>query len=215
MFNRKEKERELFAYHLDRFNKLKINDPFFVVKTAFFQKGKYGKQIQLFESELRRGEDIFIEFIEVVRDNQGKDMDLTPANSNRDLFKFKYNPYFSEEYEIKEGSNSKGEPYHAFIIPLSELNVVLADGSEITYGLFEKRKEQESQKEESVPKLQTTLSIFPDFEENFSKKEVTLDDVLITEDALLSEMSITDFAAIMWKKPVSNKLWLNTLIEKQ
>jgi hypothetical protein len=215
MFNRKEKERELFAYHLDRFNKLKIIDPFFVVKTAFFQKGKYGKQIQLFESELRRGEDIFIEFIEVVRDNQGKDVDLTPANSNRDLFKFKYNPYFSEEYEIKEGSNSKGEPYHAFIIPLSELNVVLADGSEITYGLFEKRKEQESQKEESVPKLQTTLSIFPDFEENFSKKEVTLDDVLITEDALLSEMSITDFAAIMWKKPVSNKLWLNTLIEKQ
>ena len=149
MFNRKEKERELFAYHLDRFNKLKINDPFFVVKTAFFQKGKYGKQIQLFESELRRGEDIFIEFIEVVRDSQGKDIDLTPANSNRDLFKFKYNPYFSEEYEIKEGSNSKGEPYHAFIIPLSELNVVLADGNEITYGLFEKRKEQESQKEES------------------------------------------------------------------
>ena len=215
MFNRKEKERELFAYHLDRFNKLKINYPFFFVKTAFFKKVKYGKQIQLFESELRRGEDIFIEFIEVVRDSQGKDMDLTPANSSRDLFKFKYNPYFSEEYEIKEGSNSKGEPYHAFIIPLSELNVVLADGSEITYGLFEKRKEQESQKEESVPKLQTTLSIFPDFEENFSKKEVTLDDILVTEDALLSEMSITDFAAIMWKKPVSNKLWLNTLIEKQ
>jgi hypothetical protein len=215
MFNRKEKERELFAYHLDMFNKLKINDPFFVVKTAFFQKGKYGKQIQLFESELKRGEDIFIEFIEVVRDNQGKDMDLTPANSSRDLFKFKYNPYFSEEYEIKEGSNSKGEPYHAFIIPLSELNVVLTDGNEITYSLFEKRKEQESQKEDSIPKLQTTLSIFPDFEENFSKKEITLDDVLIGEDALLSEMSITDFAAIMWKKPVSNKLWLNNLIEKQ
>ena len=170
MFNRKEKERELFAYHLDRFNKLKINDPFFVVKTAFFQKGKYGKQIQLFESELKRGEDIFIEFIEVVRDSQGKDMDLIPANSSRDLFKFKYNPYFSEEYEIKEGSNSKGEPYHAFIIPLSELNVVLADGNEITYGLFEKRKEQESQKEESVPRLQTTLSIFPDFEEKFPAK---------------------------------------------
>ena len=144
-----------------------------------------------------------------------REINIVPNNSNRDLFKFKYNPYFSEEYEIKEGNNSKGEPYHAFIIPLSELNVVLADGSEITYGLFEKRKEQESQKEESVPKLQTTLSIFPDFEENFLKKEVTLDDVLITEDALLSEMSITDFAAIMWKKPVSNKLWLNTLIEKQ
>ena len=215
MFNRKEKEREFFTYHLDKFNKLKINDPFFVVKTAFFQKGKYGKQLQLFESELKRGEDIFIEFIEIERDENNREINIVPNHSNRDLFKFKYNPYFSEEYEIKEGNNSKGEPYHAFIIPLSELNVVLADGNEITYGLFEKRKEQESQKKDSIPKLQTTLSIFPDFEENFSKKEVTLDDVLIGEDALLSEMSITDFAAIMWKKPVSNKLWLNNLIEKQ
>ena len=51
---------------IEYLNKLKINDPFFVVKTAFFQKGKYGKQLQLFESELKRGEDIFIEFIVVV-----------------------------------------------------------------------------------------------------------------------------------------------------
>jgi hypothetical protein len=27
-------------------------------------------------------------------------------------------------------------------------------------------------------------------------------------------MTISDFAAIMWKQPVSNKLWLNSLINK-
>ena len=180
-------------------NKLKINDPFFVLKTAFFQKGKYGKQIQLFESELRRGEDIFIEFIEVVRDSQGKDIDLTPANSNRDLFKFKYNPYFLEEYEIKEGNNSKGEPYQAFIIPLSELTVVLTDGNEITYGLYEKRKEQEIQKEESLPKLQTTLSIFPDFEEKFPAK---VEEILMFSEESTSDILLriaTDFEKLAQK----------------
>jgi hypothetical protein len=28
-------------------------------------------------------------------------------------------------------------------------------------------------------------------------------------------MTIQDFAAIMWKKPVSNRKWLNDLITKQ
>ena len=179
MFNRKEKEREFFTYHLDKFNKLK--------KTAFFQKGKYGKQLQLFESELKRGEDIFIEFIEIERDENNREINIVPNHSNRDLFKFKYNPYFLEEYEIKEGNNSKGEPYQAFIIPLSELTVVLTDGNEITYGLYEKRKEQEIQKEESLPKLQTTLSIFPDFEEKFPAKveEILMFDEESTSDILL------------------------------
>jgi len=200
MYNRKEKEREFFTYHLDKFNKLKINDPFFVVKTAFFQKGKYGKQLQLFESELKRGEDIFIEFIEIDRDENNREINIVPNNSNRDLFKFKYNPYFLEEYEIKEGNNSKGEPYQAFIIPLSELTVILSDGNEITYGLFEKRKEQEIQKEESLPKLQTTLSIFPDFEEKYAlknDKEVFHSNEESTSDILLR--IATDFKKLAQK----------------
>ena len=56
---RKEKEKEFFAYHMDKFRKAEISNPFFTLKTAFFQKGKYGRQVQLFEGELKRGEDIF------------------------------------------------------------------------------------------------------------------------------------------------------------
>jgi len=63
--SRKEKEKEFFAHHMDKFRKAQVSDPFFAIKTAFFQKGKFGRQVQLFEGELKRGEDIYIEFIEV------------------------------------------------------------------------------------------------------------------------------------------------------
>lgn len=209
--NRKEKEREFYNYHLEKFNNLKITEPLFVVKTAFFQKGKYGKHFQLFESELKRGEDIYIEFIEIVRDNSGNDVNITPANENRDLFKFKYNPYFFEEYETKEGNNTKGESYTAFVIPLSELLYVLDNGDEINYSLYEKRKEEKKNNEDKEPKSQSSLSIFPDFEE----KELKITDMLKPSDDAVSNMTIKDFAAILWKKPISSKEWLNNLINKE
>ena len=173
--SRKEKEKEFFAYHMDKFRKAQIADPFFVLKTAFFQKGKYGRQVQLFEGELKRGEDIFIEFIDVIRDDFGKEQGVEPAFEDRPLFKYKHNPYFAEEYDVKEGTNSMGENYFAYTIPLSELMVIMPDGSEITYNLYEKRKAE-------APKEQVSLSVFPDFEEQFIpklkevKEELSLDE---------------------------------------
>ncbi len=172
---RKEREKEFFAYHMDKFRKASVSDPFFTLKTAFFQKGKYGKQVQLFEGELKRGEDIFIEFIDVNRDVNGKEIGIESAFEERPLFKYKYNPYFAEEYDVKEGTNSNGDNYFAYTIPLSELMVLMPDGSEITYNLYEKRKAE-------TPKEQVSLSVFPDFEEEFIpklkevKEELSLDD---------------------------------------
>ena len=60
--NRKEKESEFYTFHMEKFKQLKLADPTFALKTAFFSKGKFGKQIQLFEGELNKGNDIFIEF---------------------------------------------------------------------------------------------------------------------------------------------------------
>ncbi len=160
---RKEKEKEFFAHHMDKFRKAQVTDPFFAIKTAFFQKGKFGRQVQLFEGELKRGEDIYIEFIEVNRDASGKEIGVEPAFEDRPLFKYKYNPYFAEEYDVKEGTNSMGENYFAYTIPLSELMVVLPDGSEITQNLYEKRKAE-------APKEQVSLSVFPDFEDEFIPK---------------------------------------------
>ena len=173
--SRKEKEKEFFAYHTDKFRKAQIADPFFVLKTAFFQKGKYGRQVQLFVGELKRNEDIFIEFIDVNRDINGKEIGIESAFEDRPLFKYKSNPYFAEEYDVKEGTNSNGDNYFAYTIPLSELMVIMPDGSEITYNLYEKRKAE-------APKEQVSLSVFPDFENEFIpklkevKEELSLDE---------------------------------------
>jgi hypothetical protein len=173
--SRKEKEKEFFAYHTDKFRKAQVSDPYFTIKTAFFQKGKYGRQVQLFDGELKRGEDIFIEFIDIIRDESGKEQDVEPAFEDRPLFKYKNNPYFAEEYDVKEGTNSNGNNYFAYTIPLSELMVIMPDGSEITYNLYEKRKAE-------APKEQVSLSVFPDFENEFIpklkevKEELSLDE---------------------------------------
>ena len=189
---RKEKEKEFFAYHMDKFRKAQITDPFFVLKTAFFQKGKYGRQVQLFEGELKRGEDIFIEFIDVNRDTTGKEIGIESAFEDRPLFKYKHNPYFAEEYDVKEGTNSMGENYFAYTIPLSELMVIMPGGDEITFNLYEKRKAE-------APKEQVSLSVFPDFENEFipklkeAKEELSLDesasDILIRIAADFQKLS--------------------------
>jgi hypothetical protein len=178
--SRKEKEKEFFAHHMDKFRKAQVTDPFFAIKTAFFQKGKYGRQVQLFEGELKRGEDIYIEFIDIRRDEFGKETGIEHAFEDRPLFKYKHNPYFAEEYDVKESTNSNGDNYFAYTVPLSELMVIMPDGSEITYNLYEKRKAE-------APKEQKSLSVFPDFENEFipKLKEITLDEEESASDILL------------------------------
>jgi hypothetical protein len=191
MFSRKEKENELFSSHSDTFRTLKVSSPLFVAKTAFYQKGKFGRQVQLFEGELKRGEDIYIEFVDVIRDPNGKETDLVPMFPDRQLFKYKYNPFYSEEYEIKEGTNSKGDSYSAFTIPVSELLAILKNGTEITFSLYEKRKtEAPKEVEEPLPQLQKNLALFPDFEEQYpAKQELSLDDNTESTSAILMRIA--------------------------
>jgi len=214
---RKEREREFYVHHMDTFKKLGLTDPFFIVKTAFFQKGKYGRQVQLFESEISKGENIYIEFYDNVTDDKGAVIDITPFTEDRQLFKYKANPFYAEEYETREGSNFKGEPYTLYTVPVSELVAVLKDGTEITHALYEKRKE-DAKKEDTLPKLQSSLALFPDFEEEFPAKptNMSLDEIDNIEiaDAPLSEITIRDLAAIMLIKPVSARPWLNELIKQ-
>lgn len=208
---RKEKEREFFVQHMDTFKAIGLADPFFTIKTAFFQKGKFGRHSQFFEWELKRGEDIYIEFYDNVN-TDGRN-DIVPMNEDRQLFKLKYNPYFAEEYETKEGLNEKGETYVNYIIPVSEMLAVLPSGQEISYALYEKRREDAKLE---VPQLQKSLSIFPDFEDEFAAKTKVEPEFQNTEiaDAPLSEMTILDFAAIMLMKPVSARPWLNDMIKQ-
>jgi hypothetical protein len=181
---RKEKEKDFFVYHMETFKKMGIADPAFMIKTAFFQKGKYGRQVQFFESELKKGTDLYIEFYENVKNEKGEDIDIVPLYPERQLFKLNSNPYFEEEYEKKESLSRTGDPYSVYTIPISEMSAVLKDGSVITYNLFEKRKADADKKETELPRLQN--KVFPDFEEQWApaKQEITLDEEESASDIL-------------------------------
>ena len=167
---RKEKENEFFVEHMETFKKLGVSDPFFTIKTAFFQKGRFGRHVQFFQWELEKEQDIYVEFYDNITNSENKVIDLKPMNPDRQLFKYKFNKYFAEEYEKKENTNAQGETYFSYTVPANELIAVLKDGSEITYALYEKRKADKSNTlNEGLPKLQKTLTpnLFPDFEEEF------------------------------------------------
>ena len=186
--------------HIETFTALGIADPFFTVKTAFFQKGKFGRHSQFFEWEMKKGEDIYIEFYDNVTDDKGKIIDIAPMNDNRQLFKLQYNPYYAEEYEVKEGVDNEGKVYKMFIVPTSEMTAVLKDGTTISYSLYEKRLKEEAL---SLPRLQVTLApnLFPDFEDEFAPKNeqtVELDDLEDTASDILKRIA-SDFQKLAQK----------------
>ncbi len=212
---RKEKERDFYVKHIETFKNLKLSDPFFLIKTAFFQKGKYGRQVQLFESEIGKSEDIYIEFYDNVNDDKGNLTDVVPFFEDRQLFKYKYNPFYKEEYEVKEGTNYKGEPFIVYTVPVSELVAVLKDGTEITYALYEKRKTEAESKEEDIELPRLQKSLFPDFEEQYPSLKTETDSLNVEiADELFSNITIRDFAAIILRQPVSAKPWINELVKK-
>jgi hypothetical protein len=208
---RKEKEREFYMQHMDTFKAIGLADPFFTIKTAFFKKGKFGKQCQFFEWELKKGEDIYIEFYENVYDGAGKNTDIVPGIEDRQLFKLKFNPFYNEEYDVTETVDADGKVDRKYLVSLGEMVAVLPSGQEISYSLYEKRKEEAKLE---VPQLQKSLSLFPDFEQEFAPKveaEIFNEEIA---DAPLSEITIRDLAAIMLLKPVSARPWLNDLIKQ-
>jgi len=178
---RKDKEREFYTQHMDAFKAIGIADPFFTIKTAFFKKGKYGRQCQFFEWELTKKEDIYIEFYDNLYVDNIKD--IVPMNEDRQLFKLKYNSYYEEEYDMIEQFDDKGNPSKKFLIPVNEMSVVLKSGQEISYSLYEKRKEDAKLE---IPELQKSTTLFPDFEQEFSPKK--------DENSNEVKQALTDFA---------------------
>ena len=180
---RKEKEREFYIDHMETFKTMGLVEPFFTIKTAFFKKGKYGKQCQFFEWELKKQEDIYIEFYENVYDSSGKNTDIVPGINERQLFKLKHNPFFHEEYDVTETIDLDGKVDRKYLVNVNEMLAVLTTGQEISYSLYEKRKEDQDL---SIPQLQTSLTMFPDFEEEYSPK--LEEDLVIDEDESVSDI---------------------------
>lgn len=105
-----------------------------------------------------------------------------PEDPERTLYKWEFNPEYDTEYEKSEKHPATG--HRRYFIPVDELINV----AEIH------NKPKPKPKAEPIPKVQTELP----FE--------------LGRDAPINELTIRDKAAIDWKKPVSDKPWLNELI---
>lgn len=184
---RREKTEELIKEHLWKFQILDEEAPLYIPKSAYVPREKTEKFISFFPSELIKQKDIYTEFVS---------FDLTPEDPKRTLYRFRYNPYFDEEYEKTEGENFR------YLIPVRELEVIEIKNPEVN--------EFESEFPDFTIGTQISLTgeLFPDESESLTKNEET------NEDELMKNMTIRDFAAIMWKSPVSKKEWLNELIKK-
>lgn len=170
--SRKEKVSELILHHADLFKANYIDNPLYIPKCAYIPYDKDSLHMGFFPNELQKGEDIYTEFVS---------MHLEPEDSERTLYKWKYNPYYEDEYEL---TSSKSSSHERYLIPVSELiKIELPEGQNNT--------EHES--------------LFPDFNNDMMDPE---------NDEPLSRMTIKDLAAILLKKPVSDKKWLNKIIEK-
>ena len=123
--------------------------------------------------------------------NKGEDVyvefaskELVPEDPERRLYKWRFNPHFEEEYEKTDPHPVTG--HFRYLVPTEELIRV---------------KEIEVEGEALPPIVSNTGLI--DF-----------DLVDANSDLPLDQLTIRDIAAILLKKPVSQKPWLNEIIKQ-
>ena len=114
-FNRKEKTEELMKYHQKVFNALGVSNPLYIPKCAYRPYGKDELHMGFFKSELSRDQDIYTEYTSIA---------LESEDPTRTLYKWKYNPFYDEEYETTEPN---GQGHVRYLIPVSELIKVTAE----------------------------------------------------------------------------------------
>jgi len=164
----KTKVSELREYHQPTFDALGIPDAYFYPKLAYRPKGKDELHISLFPSELRKGTDIYTEFVST---------DYVLQDSERTLWRLHFNPHWEEEYDTTDTTESAIR----YLIPVSELVKVKAPAKTV------------------ATRAGVAVTEFEDFSNLL--------------DCPVSEMTVRDLAAILLKKPVSNKSWLNDLVK--
>jgi hypothetical protein len=101
------KVQELRKFHQGTLDAIGASSGEYVPKMAYIPKGMSELHIGFFPSELSRGVDFFTEFV---------DKDLEPEDPERQLYLWKHNPHWSEEYIENNNGN-----YTWYMIPVSEL----------------------------------------------------------------------------------------------
>lgn len=166
----------------NNFRNLGLLNPNFTIKFAYIPKHREDMVVSMFPSEMECTDDIYLELT---------DGNNLPLHEDAVLYKFKHNPFYNQgEYEVIPPDPSRNKNSETYLIPVSELEIVTPLG-------IAKKVDAPSKKVFSTANLDNLDR------EAFSKEK---------EDAHYSEMTIRDLAAILLKTPVSNKKWLNHLI---
>ena len=102
-------------YHQKVFSALGVPNPLYIPKCAYRPYGKDELHMGFFKSELSRDQDIYTEYTSIA---------LESEDPTRTLYKWKYNPFYDEEYETTEPN---GQGHVRYLIPVSELIKVTAE----------------------------------------------------------------------------------------
>ena len=135
--DRKENLKKLKEFHTKTINELGVSSFFLVGKMAYLDKGK--KVISFFQSEISKGQDIFIEFTN--RFN-------VPEDANRVLYRWRFNPHFEEEYDKTLESDPSKVRY---LVPIDELKVVKKYSPAVIISTTQTETEKETDFEFSMP----------------------------------------------------------------
>jgi hypothetical protein len=110
---KKARTKLLREFHQAKLDMLGLPDAVFIPKLQYKPTGKNELYISFFPSELRAKEDIYMEFVNI---------DYEPETEERNLYKWRWNPHFEEEYEKTEVKGRSTDP--RYLIPASELILV-------------------------------------------------------------------------------------------
>jgi len=167
------------------FKKLGLIDPAFNIKFAYVPKHREDMVVSMFPSEMNHVDGIYMEL------TNGENY---PLFDQPVLYKLRHNPYYKDgEYELIPADPSRNKNSETYLVPVSELELV---AGQPTPGVVQM----------TVPK-KPKVSI----DTILNKKQPT-ESFKEQEDVHYSEMTLRDLAALLLKKPVSNKQWLNNLI---
>jgi hypothetical protein len=168
------------------FRNLGLLTPNFTIKFAYVPKHREDMVVSMFPSEMECGEDIYMELT---------DGNNYPLHEQAVLYKLRHNPYYKQgEYEVIPPDPSRNKNAETYLVPISELEVVSDKPAAI----------QIEKPVATAPAKKPMISTSIISEDSGFQKE--------KEDAHYSELTIRDLAAILLKSPVSNKKWLNNLI---
>lgn len=148
--DKREKLKRLREFHQPVLDAAGVPDAVFIPKMAYRPYGKTELHIGFFESEVSKGEDIYVEFTS---------KELVPEDPERKLYKWRFNPHFDTEYEKTEPSPQNG--HFRYLVPVEELSEV---------------KGATKQKTKPAVQCKLDLSAIPDPDDDLPMDQMTIRD---------------------------------------